>query len=186
MKKILAVLLCAMCVFSLAACVSKAPVEQTETGGSAEMLDGPGEIVEGSGELVGIANPFVDYDTLEEACSVAGFDFSVPDTIEGYPTRHIQVMDGKMIQVVYINEKGDMIFLRKAAGSEDISGDYTIYATTKTVTFANGAEAEARGDDELFSAAVWTAGDYTYAVDLDQPMDEAALVALLNTIDAVD
>jgi hypothetical protein len=179
MKKILALLLCAMCVFSLAACGDKTPVEQTETDGSAEMLDG-------SGELVGMVNPFVSYGTLEEACEVVGFDFSVPDEIEGYPTRNIQIMDGKMLQVTYINELGEMIILRKAAGSEDISGDYTIYGSTKNVALDSGVEAEARGDDELFSAAVWTAGDYTYAVDLDNPMDEASLLALLNGIDTAD
>lgn len=169
MKRMLALLLCTMCVFSLAACGSKAPVEQTETDGSAEM--------------VGMKNPFVDYDSMEAACEAAGFDFAVPDTVDGYTAeRLIQVMDGKMIQVMYLNENGDRVIVRKAPGSDDISGDYTIYATEKILTLGDDVEVKARGDEDLFSSAVWTTDNFTYAVTLDQPTDELALVSILNEV----
>ena len=171
MKKLIAVLLCAMCVFSLAACAGKSPepVEQTET--------------EGSAELVGMQNPFVDYDTMEAACEAAGFDFAVPDTVDGYAAeRQIQVMNGTMIQVMYLNENGDRVIIRKAPGSDDISGDYTIYATEKVITIGDDTEVKARGDEDLFSSAVWTTDNFTYAVMLDQPTDELALVSILNEV----
>lgn len=174
MKKIISLLLCAVCLFGLAACDgSKAPVPA------------------GSDEPVGsieaqIVNPFVSYDTLEDAAAVTGFDFVVPASMDGYTDRNIQVMDGKMIQVTFIDERGSMLILRKAAGSDDISGDYYVYANTKTVTLPNGAEAELRGDETSFQTAVWTAGDYSYAVCSDVPMDEAAMIDLISTLDLAD
>jgi len=110
----------------------------------------------------------------------------VPATMDGYTDRNIQVMDGRMLQVTFIDESGNMLLLRKAAGSDDISGDYIVYADTKTVTLPNGAEAELRGDEPNFQAAVWTANGYSYAVSSDVPMDEAAMVDLISTLDLAD
>lgn len=173
MKKMLSLLLCAMCLFALAACAGKAPAPT------------------GSDEPVGsmeaqMVNPFVSYDTIEDAAAVTGFDFLVPATMDGYTDRNIQVMDGRMLQVTFIDESGNMLLLRKAAGSDDISGDYIVYADTKTVTLPNGAEAELRGDEPNFQAAVWTANGYSYAVSSDVPMDEAAMVDLISTLDLAD
>ena len=176
MKKMISLLLCAMCLFSLAACSSKAPVSE----GSVE------NEMEGSMEDLQIANPFVNYDSIDEAAEVTGFDFLVPASMDGYTDRNVQVVDGKMIQVTFLDESGNMLILRKAAGSEDISGDYIIYADTKTVTLPNGAEAELRGDETSFQGAVWTADGFTYAVSSDLPMEEAAMVDLISTLDLAD
>lgn len=174
MKKIISLLLCAVCLFGLAACDgSKAPVPagSEEPNGSTE---------------VQMVNPFVTYDTIEDAAAVTGFDFLVPASVDGYTDRNIQVVDGKMLQVTFIDESGNMLILRKAEGSDDISGDYIVYAETKTITLPNGAEAELRGDGSSMQAAVWTANGYSYAVSSDVPMDEAAMVDLIGSLDLAD
>lgn len=52
--------------------------------------------------------------------------------------------------------------LRKGTGSADISGDYTDYAKTETVTVGDITVTE-KGDGENVFSAVWTKGDYSYA-----------------------
>lgn len=175
MKKMIAILLCAVCLFGLAACDgSKRPVPT----GSDETA--------GSMDAAQLANPFVNYDTLEDAAAVTGFDFAVPASVDGYTDRNIQVMNGEMLQVAFVNDSGEMLILRKAAGSDDISGDYIVYAETKTVTLPNGAEAELRGGDDGFRSAVWTANGYAYAVNSDTPMSEEALIDLAGSLDLTD
>ena len=166
MKKILAIALCALCLFSLAACDGgKAPVE------------------EGSADL-GMANPFVTYDTLEEACAAAGFDMTAPETIEGCPIESIQVMNNSLIQITYYDadSDGNRIVLRKAAGVDDISGDYNEYPTVSTVDY-NGVNIVMRGENEAFSGAIWTSDDASYSVQFDLSVVDAAILAVVDAVE---
>lgn len=166
MKKLLALTLCALCLFSLAACGSKAPVEE-----------------EGSAE-VGMVNPFVDYDTIEDACEAAGFDLAAPETIADLPIESIQVMNNSMIQLIYADPSadGNRVTLRKAAGVDDISGDYNEYKTVTTVDH-DGVNVTLRGEDEQFSGAIWTVDGASYAIQFDIPVDEAAILAAVDAVE---
>ena len=159
MKKLIAFILCGLSVCSLAACASK-----TATSGNAA-----------------IPNPFVDCATLADAAMLTGFDIIVPDSVDGFDTRTIQVMDNKMIQVIYT--KGDNnLLIRKQAGSDDISGDYSEYAETNTVTLGNLA-VTMKGENGMVSVAIWTDGGYTYAVDAqDVPMSSDTIGALIGNV----
>ena len=159
MKKWIAIILCGLSVCSLAACASK-----SATGGTAE-----------------IPNPFVDCATLADAAKLTGFDIVVPDSVDGFDTRTIQVMDNKMIQVIYT--KGDNnLLIRKQAGSDDISGDYSQYSETNTAALGS-LQVTMKGEDGMVSVAIWTDGGYTFAVDAqDVPMDVDAITALIGTI----
>ena len=165
MKKLIAIALCALCLFSLAACGSKAPTEE----GSA---------------AAEIANPFVTYDTIEDACAAAGFDFVAPETIEGCPIESIQVMNGSLIQITYYDadSDGNRVVLRKAAGVDDISGDYNEYPTVSTVDY-NGVNIVMRGENETFSGAIWTADGASYSVQFDLPVVDAAILAVADAVD---
>ena len=159
MKKLIAIILCGLSVCSLAACASK-----SATGGNAE-----------------IPNPFVDCATLADAAKLTGFDIVVPDSIDGYDTRTIQVMDNKMIQVIYA--KGDnSLLIRKAAGADDISGDYSQYAETNTVA-CGSLQVTMKGENGMVSLATWTDGGYTYAIDAqDVPMNGDTIEALIGNV----
>lgn len=133
---------------------------------------------------VQIANPFVDCDDFDVAAELAGFAISVPETVDGYPLRLIQAVDGDMIQVFYAtgdlaDEAAQRVLLRKAVGSEDVSGDYNEYAEVfeqdvggRTVTF--------KGDGSLVYLAVWTDGSYSYSVSVSDGADLDAILALVN------
>lgn len=185
MKKTIAILLAAVTLLGLAACAGDAPAQDaapetkaqtvTQTATEPEIEAGPMQ-----GGLVQIANPFVDYDTLEEAAKQTGFALTVPEVVEGYAERTIQVMDNTMLQVIYWN--GDSrLFVRKAAGSEDISGDYNTYDDVQTVTVGD-REVSLQGSGGTYSLAAWVADGYTYAVMADEPLTAEALTALISGI----
>ncbi len=159
MKKLAVLLFCTLIVVSLAACAGKTSKEEP---------------------LMQIPNPFVDYDSLEAAAKAAGFELKSPSSVEGFSEKAIQVCNGEMIQVIFLNGD-DRLFIRKAEGSDDISGDYNEYSDNGTVT-VDGNSVTLRGDDGKVSTAVWTSGKYTYSVSFDTPVTEETMIALIGQI----
>lgn len=125
-------------------------------------------------------NPYVDYESLADAAKAAGFSLTAPDKLDGYPQRIIQTMDDELIQVIYQNDDSS-VFIRKEAGSGDISGDYNQYRQTKTVEI-NGSSVTMKGADGLVMVAIWEQGGYTYAVTSDAGMSAAAMTALIRSV----
>lgn len=151
-------------------------------------LDGNAEITETvdfasetGGETVQIPNPFADYATLEEAEKAAGFSLTAPETVDGYSERLIQVMSGSMIQIIFRDAEENRLFIRKEAGSEDISGDYNNYSEINTIS-VDGCEVTMKGENGLVSVAIWTDGAYTYAVTADKPMTQDVMTSLVSAV----
>jgi len=119
-----------------------------------------------------IANPAVEYSSLEEAETAAGFELEVPAAPEGYETVVYQVIDGSMIEVIWLNgsyesdNATEAYRIRKAAGTDDISGDYNDYDEVNKVTINNN-QVTMKGNKGKVYVATWTDGEYTYAVDID-------------------
>lgn len=147
MKKAIAIALCCALIMTLAACGKDST--QPTAGGNAE-----------------IPNPFVEYETLTEAAAAAGFDISVPDSIEGCTGRSIRVLstgEPKMIEVIYSGAEGKEVSIRKAPGADDISGDYTQYDRVETTT-VDGREVTLHGNSDTVSLATWNQDGYSYSV----------------------
>jgi hypothetical protein len=143
MKKMFAVLLAILTLASLAACSSK----KAAASSSAQ-----------------IANPFVTCETMQDAAKLAGFEMTVPESVEGYPDRTIQAVKGSMIQVFF--KSGDQeLLLRKAAGKDDVSGDYNKYDETNTLSVGS-LSVTVKGNSGTVSVATWTSGDCAYAIDV--------------------
>ena len=123
-------------------------------------------------ESAQIANPFTDTKTLEEAQEIAGFDMQVPDAAVPYTIVNYRAVEGEMLEIIFRDRKGEEGYrIRKAAGEDDISGDYNEYAKEKTIRLSDGTKVTLRGDkDDEWSVAVWTAEDgegkdvYSFAV----------------------
>lgn len=116
-----------------------------------------------------IANPFVDYTTLDEANKAAGFDLNIPsDLLKAYPAQSIQAIKGELVQIALSNNATTdklkkELFIRKGTGTEDISGDYNQYSNETTVTIAN-MSVTLKGNNNKVSLATWTDGTYAYSV----------------------
>lgn len=140
-----------------------APVlaQQTIIEGSPLVIS-PNPDQEGNSYIPGMANPFIDCTTLKEAGGIAGFSMNAPKKIKGYGKQDISAVKNSMIQIIYGSGR-KALYIRKAAGNSDISGDYTRYDGQKSVK-VKGLKIMLRGAKGNVNTAVWTNGDYSYSV----------------------
>lgn len=157
MKKLIVCVVCLLLVLlSMAACGGK--TEEPLIGGDPRTW-GPAETT----ESVQIPNPWVECTSLEEAGKLAGFSFTAPDALEGYPEKYIAVIENEIAEVIFSNEDDAEVCLRKGVGTEDISGDYNDYAVTETQT-VDGKTLTCKGDGSLVYNVTWTDGTYAYSI----------------------
>ncbi len=130
-----------------------------------------------SAELTQIANPVEQYGSdmksLEAAEEAVGFTLTVPESVT--PENYV-VISGMILEVDF--EGG---YLRKAKGSEDISGDYNAYDVTDTKT-ADGKTVTLKGNGGKVMLATWADGDYTYCVGISDGASEETILSLVNEI----
>ena len=120
-------------------------------------------------ESTQIPNPFVEVKNLDEASKIAGFTLEVPETYEDYKQQVIQAIENDMIEVIYLEEESgyEGLRIRKAKGTDDISGDYNEYRNVETVKVGDYDVTE-KGDEGNIFIATWTDGTYSYAIDTDR------------------
>lgn len=118
-------------------------------------------------ESTQIPNPFVEVKTLEEAFKIAGFTLEVPETYEDYKKQVIQAIENDMIEVIYYDENSEHegLRIRKAKGTDDISGDYNEYKDGETVKVGD-FEVTEKGSEGNISVAIWNDGTYSYAINV--------------------
>ena len=145
---------------------------------SAEYAAGDGDIM-----IDGMPNPFVDCDSLEEACEIAGIDLEIPDDFGFEFERIYRAMDGRMIEVIFMDCSEEVYRIRKGLVSEfgeDISGDYNEYSVSSEARVA-GCRAELFGnsEDEMMMAR-WNDGTYAYSITCEDPIPEASMIGIMN------
>ena len=118
-------------------------------------------------ESTQIPNPFVEVKNLDEASKIAGFSLEVPETYEDYKKQVIQAIEDDMIEVIYFEEESENegLRIRKAKGTDDISGDYNEYKNVETVKVGDYDVTE-KSDGKNIFVATWTDGTYSYAIDV--------------------
>ena len=118
-------------------------------------------------ESTQIPNPFVEVKNLDEASKIAGFSLKVPETYEDYKKQVIQAIEDDMIEVIYYDENSEHegLRIRKAKGTDDISGDYNEYKDVETVKVGDFEIIE-KGSEGNISVATWNDGTYSYAIDV--------------------
>ena len=176
MKKFLIFTIACAMLLSLAACAQSAKPAEPETPAQTETTDS---------EHVQIPNPWTECASEEEASQLAGFDLSAPDAISGSGEKSFQVMnseDGEVIfEVDYMTGETRAAYVRKAPGTEDISGDYNDYDETETVD-VGGVSVTMKGADGLMKLAVWQNGDYSYALNAAEGLSQSDMAALIAEI----
>lgn len=152
-NRIIAIVAGVVMILSLAACGDK----------NNELINESSEM---ESDYEQIANPWIEYDSIEEAEQVAGFTMEVPEKIGNYNRSVIMNLNNnEMIEVIYYMEDDDTkeIVIRKGPGSDDISGDYNEYAESNQVQIDEYDVTE-KGNDGVVNQAIWTADGYSYSV----------------------
>lgn len=130
---------------------------------------------------VQIPNPFVEYGTLADAAKAAGVELTVPDVLNGSDGRVFQAIENDLLEVIYRKGEDETARIRKAAGSDDISGDYNVYAQVDTVT-VNDAQVTLKGDAGKVSLATWTAEGYTYSISVEGGISSSDMTRLVASV----
>ena len=125
------------------------------------------DAVAASGAVATLANPWQECASMAQAESLAGFSFAISDSAlpEGYgpEAAYIQVIAGSMLEVDFTGERGGSVCLRKAVGTDDVSGDYNSYDLTQTSRVA-GQDVTLRGAENAWYVATWAREGYSFAV----------------------
>ena len=167
MKKGIALLLALILALSLAACGSSAKTPEESAA--------PVEVPEESAEVVGMANPWTEYASLEEAEAAAGFKFPQPKWDVAYDSVTYRVMDG-IIEIIYAQDDGQVMTLRKGADETDISGDYNDYDFTSDFSGAISGKIQGMTNEQgeqLCKTATWVSDGHFYVifVELSETME---------------
>lgn len=128
-----------------------------------------------------IANPFEEYETLEQAQKAVGFEITVPEEINGCGRRIFRVnKENHLLEIIYQDNDGEKTYtVRKAEGDGDISGDYNKYAYSDT---SDGITV--KGEDASACAlAVWAKGDYAYSVSAGSALSREDMLALAGAVE---
>ena len=170
MKKMLAILLSALMILSLAACSQNEPDNRKDSEEGTTLTEAGN---------VQIGNPWVDCATLDEAAKIAEFDIAIPGKFEGYSNKVYQAIERTMIQVFYYDgdpeaESSSRITVRKGTGNDDISGDYNEYSETETVQI-HGIDVLVKEEKGLIYCATWTKDGYSFAIVADKGLTKEAL-----------
>lgn len=128
-----------------------------------------------------IPTPFVECDNLADAWDIAGFEFSVPNSIGEYSQSAILAYENYMIDIILTNKNNteDTVRIRKALDSADISGDYTVYDEEKTFTI-NNFSLSIKGSDDKVYLVTGTNGNYSYSISISNGISFKDLVNLIN------
>ncbi len=176
MKKLITLTLCALLALSLAACTPKEPVDDTP-----QTLPATDETVPEENP-VQVPNPFGDFESLADASASAGFEMTAPETYEGVSIVKYRAIAGDMTEIIYYDAAdAEIMRVRKASRTEDISGDNTAYADTQDVAVGDRT-VNFRGTDGKYVLATWSQDGYSYAVSLTDGMAAADWTALLDQV----
>lgn len=159
MKRMMTGFLCLLLLLSMAACGKKEP----ETG---------------------MANPWKEVASLEEAAAEVGFSMNAPAAVEGYESKTIRVCipeGSRIIEVTFRNVNDEKVCIRKGEGSEDISGDYNQYDAGGTMD-VGGVTVNMRANGESIRVATWQKDGFTYSITLSAGMVTDAVVAMIEQI----
>lgn len=131
-----------------------------------------------------IPNPMIQCESAAEAGKAAGFDFAVPEKIGGYEIVSYLAVKDSFAEANYMSEE-DQMMIRKGQLTEgnDISGDYTEYPESQTITVPDGDKqitVSTRGENGLYHVAVWGDDTSSYAISSNNGLDATTLEQIME------
>ena len=166
MAACLAVIIIAVSALRSPAQVSTSDDLQTNEGDTPGFVQGGADIVE--------------LDSAAALSAAVGFevnDIDLPFTPE--QTEYISYWH-ELAEIDYTGA-GKTARYRKAAGTEDCSGDYNVY-TDVTEFEAGSITVTLKGDAGQYTLAIWTDGSYSYSLSLSDGLSLSDWQALMNSI----
>lgn len=151
-------------------------------------------------ESVGISNPWVECDTVEDAENQLNFQITIPteedlknsniQALENYSISQVRVLESsRMIEINYSDQSSSqdennesIITIRKSVGANDSSGVYTVF---KIEELAETPDFDVRylgNDEDSMNLAIWQSGEYSYSVYSENGLQKQAIEYLVQKI----
>ena len=166
MAACLAVIIAVASALRSPAQVSRSDDLQTNEGDTPGFVQGGADIVE--------------LDSAAALSAAVGFevnDIDLPFTPE--QTEYISYWH-ELAEIDYTGE-GKTACYRKAAGTEDCSGDYNVY-TDVTEFEAGSITVTLKGDAGQYTLAIWTDGSYSYSLSLSDGLRLSYWQTIMNSM----
>lgn len=128
----------------------------------------------------GMANPFIECKSLEEAAKIAQVNIKLPE----YSQCTIYAVKNNFVEVQYPLNETSNITIRKSAGEEDISGVYD--GKEMQIRSTDGVDVNVRLKDGKFISAYFTGDDGTYSITCDEPLEANEIIAIVDSIVSVN
>ena len=172
MTKLLSMAACLAVIIAVASALKSPAQVSTSDDLQTNEGDTPG-FVQGGADIV-------ELDSAAALSAAVGFevnDIDLPFTPE--QTEYISYWH-ELAEIDYTGE-GKTACYRKAAGTEDCSGDYNVY-TDVTEFEESGMTVMLKGDAGQYTLAIWTDGSYSYSLSLSDGLSLSDWQALMNSI----
>ena len=123
-----------------------------------------------------MGNPWQSYETLQEAQDAVGFSLGMAEDLDGWQAVEFRVMNDSLLELI-CQKEGRAVRLRKAIGSEDISGDHNTYESVTLAEYPN-ASVTLRDNKGIL---VFT-DEYSWSVYCEDGFAEGETEQFLNAI----
>lgn len=127
---------------------------------------------------VQVLPPFRQVDSLDALSEAVGFPVTEPSALPfDLVNTTYTAYDEGTAEITYTGPDGQTATYRQSLGTADNSGDYNLYPDTQTLPEQN---ATLKGQDGLYTLALWTDDTYTYSLHLSNGLSADAWQALLD------
>lgn len=127
---------------------------------------------------VQVLPPFRQVDSLDALSKAVGFPVTEVSSLPFDPvSTTYTAYDEGLAEITYTGSGGQTATYRQSCGTEDNSGDYNLYPDTQALPEQN---ATLKGQDGLYTLALWTDDTYTYSLHLSSGLSADTWQALLG------
>lgn len=126
-------------------------------------------------------NPFIDYETLQDACKGAGMDIMLPDKIATYTIAKYRAIPNKLLEIIYLDNEEELR-VRMSLTCEDNSGDYNFDTYDHETIEVDQMIVTLGMQNDLIKVAYWCDDNESFSMTCNQGISLEDLLALINTI----
>lgn len=126
-----------------------------------------------------VPNPVVKYPTVADAAKAAGIAVMVqpePAALKGI--ERVSVIGGTLLEIDY---QGGICYRVGGKDAGDVSGDYTVYDSVKTVA-ESGLSVTLKADKTGVRLAIWNDGAHSFSLSWQTGVTQAAALALVASV----
>ncbi|MFQ9716992.1 MAG: hypothetical protein ACLRVB_07580 [Blautia sp.] len=125
------------------------------------------------------ATEIVEVNTIEELSEEVGFPVNEINKLPFEVENTAYIAYWKEVAEITYTGDGQIAVYRKGTGSSDISGDYNSYNSEIEMSI-NDYDVTLKGNDNVYSLAIWTDGDYSYSLSLSDGKTESEWKIILT------